>query len=231
MSERPLVDRTHSTTWTFETIADDCRRRCIEILDDRTAEVPVEPLASEIAAKQNDESIATVRADERRRVHTQLVHVHLPKLDDAGLVEWHDDAGTVESADHPALQDPSFQRLIETEGDRWDAVLSSLERTRRRLALAELAADDGPIPRDDLIRRVLAREEGVSTDAVPETSFQDAKVAFHHVHLPKLESAGLIDCEDGDVSYEGHPALDTGWLEVDPAETPQTYLGSLGRAD
>jgi hypothetical protein len=53
-------------------------------------------LSEWVASWENDTTMKEVNATERKRVYTSLQSHHLPKLDERGIVEYDDRAGTVE---------------------------------------------------------------------------------------------------------------------------------------
>lgn len=80
----------------FELLKNERRRRVIQYLktrDDRTASLS--RLATHIAALENDVDETQVSSDERRRVYISLYQLHLPKLENYGVVEFHQDSGSV----------------------------------------------------------------------------------------------------------------------------------------
>lgn len=60
-------------------------------------------LSQEIAAFEDDVELHEVSSSDRKRVYTALRQSHLPKMDEAGVVDFDRDRGTVEPT--PALED------------------------------------------------------------------------------------------------------------------------------
>ena len=77
---------------TFELLASGHRRAVLRRLDDGEEPVPVPEL---VAAVVTQEASVEFTPDEHEQVAVSLEHVHLPKLDDAGVIEYDVDAGTV----------------------------------------------------------------------------------------------------------------------------------------
>jgi DNA-binding transcriptional ArsR family regulator len=72
-----------------------------------------------------------------------------------------------------------------------DEVLHLLAHPYRRRTVARLSEASGPVSFDELVRDVV--EVGASADdATPE----DARLAFHHVHLPKLEEHDVVSYDE-----------------------------------
>lgn len=76
----------------FELLASERRRAVLRRLDDGEEPVPVPELVAAVVAR---EASVEFTPDQHERVAVSLEHVHLPKLHDAGVVEYDDDAGTV----------------------------------------------------------------------------------------------------------------------------------------
>lgn len=172
------------------------RRRVLEILNDLTTPVAEEELAAELAGRSGGGPVRTLSG---RAARIELRHVHLPTLADAGFVTWDENDATVTAAAHPARYDGTFERVDGGENDEGTDGIVDAPNGRRRAVLGILESRYGPQGRDDLAREVAVREAGEepSTEAVEEVL-----VTLHHVHLPKLEHAGLVDydADEGMVS-------------------------------
>jgi len=79
----------------FDVLTAERRRRVLSILVGRDAPVAVEALAEDVAAQEEDVAAVTVSESTTREVHVSLHHVHLPKLDEAALVDYDRDGRTV----------------------------------------------------------------------------------------------------------------------------------------
>lgn len=187
------------------------RRRILAILVDGTDPVDVPELARRLAAVEEGCLPATVPEEATEALLVDLRHVQLPALGDAGLLEWNETARTVVAADHPAFDDEAFRHLIETRGDV-DDVVDCLASERRRLVLALLHTNDGPMAREELAREVAAYQCHEASDG----AIEEVEVSLHHAHLPKLEDVGLVeqDREATTVWYRSHPDVDEAWFAL-----------------
>ncbi|MXR19629.1 DUF7344 domain-containing protein [Halobacterium bonnevillei] len=79
---------------TFEILKNRRRRLVLEYLRD-AAETTIGELAEHIAAIENDTTVQQLNAQQRKRVYIGLYQCHLPKMDDAGVVEFNQDRGHV----------------------------------------------------------------------------------------------------------------------------------------
>ncbi|WP_225335237.1 DUF7344 domain-containing protein [Halomicrobium urmianum] len=192
---RPSREKEFDTGY-FDCLTDGRRRGALTVLLDEVGVTSERALARRLAAAERDTTPQSVDDDAITTVRTSLRHVHLPKLDDAGLVDWDADDGTVAATDHPLLSDPQFRSIVETDVDGWDDVVAGLADQRRRDALVVLASEE-ELSRDRLAEVLAARDQ------------DDLALQLHHVHLPKLDDAGLIDYDpdEGTAVYRGHPEL------------------------
>lgn len=192
------------------------RRYILATLADESTSVPVWELATHVAAAVEGTSFVSIESDGREREHVALVHRELPKLADAGLVEWNREDSAVTTTDHPALSDPQFKRVIDSPDEDWDDVLESLADDRRRTILSILVDCDSPLGQRDLARLTAARECDVSASDVSPNVVDDVVASLHHIHLPKLRGAGLL-VDDGpeSIQYAGHPDIDEESLTVE----------------
>lgn len=77
-------------------ILSSARRRYV-LYQLRTEEQPVEltELAEDVAAWENDTTVDELTKQQRKRVYVSLYQTHVPKLEDAGLVQYDQDSGEV----------------------------------------------------------------------------------------------------------------------------------------
>jgi len=85
----------------FDALSDRSRRRVLVTL---WKQVPAGDAKSDPVGLSD---VVTTDSDERR-VRTEMVHCHLPKLEEDGYIRWDSDAGTIE------------------RGPEWDALVSVL---------------------------------------------------------------------------------------------------------
>lgn len=185
------------------------RRQILRLLRDRSEPIRERELAEQLVVDGGDKSIEDVAEVTIEGVRIQLRHAHLPRLDDAGLLDWAEGEETVAPTDDPIWDDPEFQRLIEMDGEEWDDVVGSMPDGRLRKVLSILDSHGESVRRDVLAHRIAAHEaDGESWADAVET----VRSELHHVHLPKLEGAGLLeyDADNGTVNYQDIPSAE-GW--------------------
>ncbi|SEH50556.1 hypothetical protein SAMN05192561_103242 [Halopenitus malekzadehii] len=83
----------------FSMLSNRRRRRVIEHLSEaEDGRMTIRDLSEVIAAEENDVSRREVTYKQRKRVYTSLYQIHLPTLDDNGIVEYEKRSGVVELA-------------------------------------------------------------------------------------------------------------------------------------
>jgi len=192
----------------FDGLTSRRRRLILAILVDGSDAVPSRELARRLGAVEAGVIPADVPDDRVDVLLADLRHVQLPTLADVGLLEWDEVEETVSTADHPAFDDPTFRTLLESGADV-DDVVECLACERRRTVLAALSTHEEPVERAALARQVAAYEPG------PDTT-EDVLVSLHHVHLPKLDDAGLVerDRQADTVGYRSHRSVDEAWFSA-----------------
>ena len=83
----------------FDVLANRRRRFALHALRRREDTVNIGTLAEQIAAWENHTDPASVTSTERKRVYTALQQSHLPRMHEAGMVEFDKRAGTVDVTD------------------------------------------------------------------------------------------------------------------------------------
>ncbi|WP_423999561.1 DUF7344 domain-containing protein [Haloarcula salina] len=92
-----------------------CRRRrlVLKYLHEYSGDEPADmsDIAEHIAALEHDTTVDALRSKQRQRVYIALYQSHLPKMDDAGVVDYNQDRGLVE----PTPLASAFDRYLEQE--------------------------------------------------------------------------------------------------------------------
>ncbi|MCU4924906.1 ArsR family transcriptional regulator [Halobacteria archaeon AArc-dxtr1] len=103
----------------FELLKNRRRREVLVYLLEAEGTVTLGELAEQIAAWENDTEVNALSSDQRKRVYVALYQTHLPKMDDAGIVEYDQDRGLIELSDNADL----LMMYLDTDNqrqDRWD---------------------------------------------------------------------------------------------------------------
>jgi hypothetical protein len=103
----------------FELLKNRRRREVLAYLLEADETVTLGELAEQIAAWENDTEINALNSDQRKRVYVALYQTHLPKMDDAGIVEYDQNRGLISLSDNADL----LMMYLDTDThrqDRWD---------------------------------------------------------------------------------------------------------------
>lgn len=93
----------------FVLLANSTRRHLVRILQDAPTAVSVPELAEQIATNMEDAD----SHDVVKTITSSLYHNHLPRLDDADVVDYNEEAGTV----RPGVNFDTLLRTLETVGN------------------------------------------------------------------------------------------------------------------
>jgi DNA-binding transcriptional ArsR family regulator len=84
-----------STETVFTVVKNRRRRDVLRYLREHDGETTLSDVAEHIAADENDISRQALSSDQRKRVYIALYQCHLPKMDDAGVVDFDKDRGDI----------------------------------------------------------------------------------------------------------------------------------------
>ena len=104
-SEAELLSR----DMVFDVLKNQRRRYALHYLKSVDGTVQLSDLAEQVAAWENDTTVDAISAAERKRVYTALYQSHLPKLDDAGIVDYNQNRGIVELSTAAEQIDPYLE--------------------------------------------------------------------------------------------------------------------------
>lgn len=102
----------------FSVLSNERRRYVLHYLDRVEREAELSDLTEQVAAWENGADVADLEYDQRKRVYTSLHQTHLPKLDDAGVVDYDRDRGTVAVAVGAADLD-AYLSAVDDDGRQW----------------------------------------------------------------------------------------------------------------
>ena len=140
--ERQRPDRLSRDT-VFSILSNQRRRHVIRYLDRNRGTASLRDLAERIAAWENDVPESEVDYKQRKRVYTSLHQTHLPKLDEAGVVEYDRNRGTITLADRAADLEPYLATPDERQVPWWACYLGLSALAACLVAAAWLGAVSG----------------------------------------------------------------------------------------
>jgi DNA-binding transcriptional ArsR family regulator len=91
-SENPAISKDEA----YDLLSNARRRFVISYLRDRSEPVALSTLSEEVAAWENETPPPDLTDQQIKRVYVSLYQTHLPKLSEAGLVDYDRDAGRVQ---------------------------------------------------------------------------------------------------------------------------------------
>ncbi len=83
----------------FDLLSSPRRRFVLYYLNQIDDTVTIGELADEVAAWENEVEVEELSSQQRKRVYVSLYQTHVPKMDDAGIIDYDSDAGTVSLAE------------------------------------------------------------------------------------------------------------------------------------
>lgn len=102
----------------FDILRNRRRRLVLSAIEERDGSTTLSELAEHIGGIENSKSPHALNAQERKRVYVGLYQCHLPKMDDAGAIEFEQNRGTVERGPHAGVFHTYLDREPEDES-RW----------------------------------------------------------------------------------------------------------------
>lgn len=88
-------EETLSQDAVFDILSNPRRRYVLYYLRQESEPIELTTLAEHVAAWENETDVESLEDQERKRVYVSLYQTHVPKLADAGLVDYDKEAGTV----------------------------------------------------------------------------------------------------------------------------------------
>lgn len=178
---------------TFDALTSrECRVLLGHLADADDDGLVVADLAARLA---DDEGVS-----EEDRLRVDLHHTHLPRLDDAGLLDY--DAGRGLLRLESASQFEAIHSAIEEYGaaDRplsLDALFDLLADFRRRTAYLTLCSH-GDLSLPDLADEVAVAERDDALPEIDADAVLRVYLSLYHNHVPKLAEAGLVAYDQED---------------------------------
>lgn len=90
----------------FDILSSPRRRYVLYFLRSEPNPIQLTELAEHVAAWENDTTVEALSTQQRKRVYVSLYQTHLPKLAEAGLVDYDEESGDVETASKATEIDP-----------------------------------------------------------------------------------------------------------------------------
>ena len=157
----------------FDLLSNHRRRYALHYIKHNGDRATLGELSDQIAAWENEIDLEEVGYDERKRVYTSLQQVHLPRMDEAGVVEFDDREGAVEIG--PAAADLDvYLEIVEGQDVPWSGFYLGLSG----LDLLVVAAYAVGVP-------VVSAVPGIGLAVFVVTTFLVASLA--HLYVTRTE--------------------------------------------
>jgi hypothetical protein len=101
------------------------RRDVLRYLKDNDGPVEMRTLAEQVAAWENDTTVAALTSDERQRVYIALYQSHLPKLAEEGIIEYEKGRGIVERGPVADQFDPYLDAPADADPEPEDTAVDA----------------------------------------------------------------------------------------------------------
>jgi DNA-binding transcriptional ArsR family regulator len=152
----------------------------------------LESLAEHLVASRQGIPLREVPDDARERAVVGLYHTHLQRLSEAGFVEHDGDGEHATVSLGTAVDADRVRDLIERCEGSWTPIEALLSADRRRHVVTMLTTAERRLPVDELAEAVAVLEHG-DVDAFEAADVDALRTSLHHVHLPQLDDAGVVD--------------------------------------
>lgn len=140
----------------FDMLKNERRRRVLRYLKTNDGPFTLGELAEHIAALENDKSVQALSSGERKRVYVGLYQCHLPRMDDAGVIEFDRNRGSVELGPNADQLDDFLEVEAAEEGPEWSKYYFALSAVGGVLFLgAEIVGPAGGLASTLIVLAVL----------------------------------------------------------------------------
>ena len=99
----------------FELLKNQRRRYLLRYLEEQDGKVPLGELAEHVAALENNTTVNALTSGQRKRVYVGLYQCHLPKMDDAGVIDFNRDRGLIELNESASQLEAYLEEPTESE--------------------------------------------------------------------------------------------------------------------
>lgn len=124
----------------FDILRNERRRLVLQHLDEQRSNVTLGELAEKLAAIENDKPASKITSQERKRLYVGLYQCHLPRMDDAGAIDFDRDRGVVKRSEQTeSFIDHLPKTDTETQSAQWPLYYLGIGAGAMVLFLADIA--------------------------------------------------------------------------------------------
>ncbi|SDX92040.1 DUF7344 domain-containing protein [Halobellus clavatus] len=109
-----------------------------------------------------------------------------------------------------------------------DEVFDLMSNHRRRYAIHYLKGADSPVPLAELAEQVAAWEHDKEVAEITSAERKTTYTSLQQTHLPRLDRAGVVDFEDGEVELEDRVERLDIYLDIVPENSISWGMYYLG---
>ncbi|WP_435185955.1 DUF7344 domain-containing protein [Halobellus sp. EA9] len=109
-----------------------------------------------------------------------------------------------------------------------DEIFDLMSNHRRRYAIHYLKGADDPVPLAELAEQVAAWEHDKRVEEIASAERKTTYTSLQQTHLPRLDRAGVVDFEDGEVELEDRVERLDIYLDIVPANSISWGMYYLG---
>lgn len=103
----------------FDILRNERRRRVLDYLNEQEGSTTLGDVSERLAAIENDKPESQITSQERKRLYVGLYQCHLPRMDDAGAIDFNSDRGSIEATeDMPSFLEPLDEGDNQNQQDR-----------------------------------------------------------------------------------------------------------------
>ncbi|MFP8958259.1 hypothetical protein ACLI4Y_16180 [Natrialbaceae archaeon A-CW3] len=189
------TDGRHQRT-IYQALSHHRRRQILKVVVTCNHSITDTELAERVLEESTDDSI--------QRLLVDLRHVHLPILDDVGLLEWERANNTLTLTEQ--LSESTLTSLLEAADALGDERLDLVTDSRRRQILSTARERSSPVSVSELVDDLLEAEDDASEATSIPTHRRELRLSLSHTHLPLLDDADFLafDPADDTVTFHGH---------------------------
>jgi hypothetical protein len=163
------------------------RRLVLGALEGQTTPVDLADLASKIA--EREAGLDTADTETVEHVKLTLHHIHLPKMDDFGVLTYDRDNRRVMARKKLAERDVMSLVALDIETD---ALFTILSHSRRRAVLGCLHEYNTPIALGDVADEVAIWEYDARITDILAEEVKSIYLSLYHNHIPKMTEVRLV---------------------------------------
>ncbi|KTG09960.1 hypothetical protein AUR64_10110 [Haloprofundus marisrubri] len=103
---------------------------------------------------------------------------------------------------------------VPDDADELSRMLAALSHPHCRHVVAQLSADSAPSTLSELVSALRASDAPASDPVADDSASESLAISLHHVHLPKLADAGLVEYDPSSRTLARGHRLDTRDTEL-----------------